>query len=1009
MLNSPHISASESNLKEKELIASFPVSATCSALKPKWLSKIANNRQHISHFISEIRAEKDFSISSLDGKNVNIETLTVIEKPRLSQEHLLNTISNLSLSLLVPPEPIEEIADTSSPPVQEKQLIQWLKEKGYTTLAERLAAQSGYPWDEIKTIRSPILIEQLVDLYLLCRYKEGDASRSSTERFLNFALNLAKMATATNVKSHYHHSKELVEDAKQVLGQLIFLINKDPALAIQAIETPHYNQILENLNNEFNIAIQEICHRLQDHYVAHYETRLQSPEIALHTMIPVEIAKALLTDIGTINVGIIDILSDIFLSAEEKHFDHEANLSYALKLLQRSPKLRADFETIHRPKNAKTPSNEVIRASLGLSPDDPINDVQARLTALIALLSHLRQGEDGSCFAVSLAIEILSAHLGFCLKDLCQLLHESKLTRHIKNARKDIPFVKRISDENINKTIIVDSSGCIIIEGQKRAELWEAPGIRAACTALGLKNGKEAILTVLQELSSTKEQQYEVSVKILLQKLSEYALALNKKKEAIGEIFAQACFAFSSQTSQPLLKVWENAIAGMAEAEEGSMIKTAILESTLDALQFKLGELHIPPSRLLQRFFLNIQKMLYERIRLQYDPTIRGKGEEDHISVGGFVLYQDSKRIDHAEAFRDFILNILLEVIKKIKSTQLSSEEINQLNETIDILTPYIDSTEFMGYLLAKYHPANTSAVQMLSKGLVPDYKNLEFTPWMTQTGNNSKAVLKVYLEADQPFTAERFVSGEAEEALANIIEMCKRMSEDEKKLFLENPNKLKPFCIHGKHRSPFMAGNPSLAKAWQQECPTTQWIKDYVLNPGKEIANATLDSVTKANLIERLRAILPEFLQADTADKCLTLIDQIPEPLTIQHYRQNILEICKRMHIKHAFNLDKIARQIDTALCQSLEPNLKKQLEDSAVHFADTNWSSETHDIHFCFAVNPGTGKLELWEVYSNGSHFNALDQNYWLFNQRWEFLTIPSELIRDDSLDLPDASSHA
>lgn len=1004
MLEGPSSPLSESGEKNEveERASSFSLSMTCSLLKPKWLAKITDRKHPLSSLMHQMLQEES---STRKKHRPDIPPLSLIDRLHIQQKDFLHAISNLSHPLFSPDSKNEDTSTVESnfKEMKEQQLIEWLKEKGYTNLAEKLALQKGSIWNQIKAIRSPILIEQLVDLHQLSDLKNVESEKR--EQLMDFAVNLAKMATASNLKGNYRHSHELAENAKQVLGQLIYLVNINPPLALAAIQAPHTNMAIENINKEFNISIQDLCYRLQSHYVAHYETQLQEPDVAIHHMIPVEIAKALLTDSGSINIGIIDILSDIFLSSEGHHLDHEANLSYALKLLQRSPKLRGEFDKIKAPNSSKMPSNDVIRASLGIETSQSISVYHTKLTALIALLSHLRQGDEGSCFAISLAIEILSAHLGCCFKDLRQLLQESKLSRQVQNVCKDIPFIKRISDENLEKLITVDHNGCILLKNRKGAEIWEAPGLQAACLSIGLKTPKQAIQAILSNLFDKTSQPMDCRINDLIKKLCEYAQQQGISQKPLGDLYSQACFAFSSQTSQPLLKIWENAIASMAEAEEGSMVKTAILESILDSLQFKLGELKIQPSRLLQRLFLNVQKQLYESIQLQYDPATRNHWDENsHMTQGGFVLYSHGKRIDNESLFRSFVQSTLSHVDQLLQTSQLKENERTELAKTIHILNTYLDSHDFMNYLLARYHPSNTTLVSQLKPNEALHYDTLSFTPWITQTGNNSKAVLKIYLETDNQITAERFVSKGAEEALTNIIEMCKRMSDEEKRLFVNNPNKLKPFCILGKHRLPFMAGNPSLATAWQKNQPTSDWIREFVINPGLDIANTPTDKTFHKQILDNLKSdIFPRFLSSQDILACLNLIKDIPEQITIQSYRKAIVAICQKVKGLHNPTINNLVRHIDTILCQSLEPTLKKKLEESAVHFADTNWCNGIHDIHFCFTVNPGTGQLELWEVYSNGSHLVALDQNYWLFNQKWEFLTIPEKLIPDDAYDLP------
>ncbi|MFI0434943.1 MAG: hypothetical protein ACH350_04340 [Parachlamydiaceae bacterium] len=992
---------SDSELEFNETYLSSLPSAGCSALKFKWLAKIAFNRQQVSTLMYKIIDEESARKGDALRHSSAIElppSCAFLDRMKHQRRNLLHSISNL----LLPPSPLPiEIADPSLSSTHQETipLVLWLKEKGYLELATKLQTHQGYPWDQFKKIRSPILIEQLVDLYLLCQHKH--LTEGQTERITEFTLYLANVATSSKEESLYSHSSEMINDTKHLFGQFIYLINQDPAIIIESIDKSNIKEVLESIRDAFDNKIQEVCETLQNHYLAHDATQLQDADAALHARIPIEIARALLTERGTINIGIIDLLSDIFLSHEKRQINHEINLAHALSLLQQSPKLRSEFEKINIPKSEKTPSQDVIRATLELSQEAQTTELDSRLTALIAILSHLRQGGDRSCFAVSLAIEMLSSHMGFCLKDLRQLLEEGKLSRRVNGVKKDIPFSKRINDKNLSKEISFNSRGDLLIGKEKKSPLWEAPGLIAACQAIGLEDPKITIQTMIANLPNLDRQKsHKMEIKTLILKICEESQSEHSSSKSLNTLFNQACFAFSSQTMQPLLKVWENAIANMAEAEEGSMIKRNIWESSLEELQFKLEKSSIPRSLPLQRFFLSIKKELINRIKLQYDPTICYSAEGNEQTVeGGFVLYNDQERIHDKESFRSFLQEIIRGADLAMCKADASEADMRSFDRAITLLFSYLESDDFIPYLLARYHPANDAAIKKASHRFPLDYGALQFTPWLTQIGNNSKALLRIYLESEKPIPSEEFTISGAEEALTKIIEMCKHMSREEKELHLNNPNKLKPLSILGKHRFPFMAGNPSLAKAWTQNCSTKTWIQEFVINPGNEIANTLIDETTKKQLIGRLHTILSQGLPYELAHTIFRQIQEIAGPMTIKEFRNEVLAIVLRISPSDRSGVEAMTRQIDTDLCRSLPQELRQTLEDSAVHFADTNWSREIQDIHFCFAVNPGTGQLELWEAKSDGSDLEALNQNYWLFNQKWEFLTLPEDLIPDDS----------
>jgi hypothetical protein len=961
----------------------------------QWLNYIQSLQMRITSLIHPFKSEESshsMEITSIESRDEIYKILDQLRIKKSSNKLKRNLPQELftSSSCHVSTRPTISSEETN--------YIYDLKKKGLQALVEKLEKHDGYPWNEIKTIRNSILIEQLTDLYQLCQAKHP-TSDASIKKILDFAIDLAKTAMAPSLTESYSHSNDVMNYTKHMLGRLIYLTNQNLSAVAKCIQTETPQNALIEIQNEFSVAIQNLSYQLQNYYAIHYETQLQSPELAFHTKIPSFIAEALLTDTGTINLGIIDLLAEKFLISDPP-INHQVNLAYGLHLLQYSPQLRNEFEKIRRPSSPNMPSNDVIRAVLGLSPEIEITDLHAKQTILTALLSHIRQGEAGSCFATSLANEILSAHLAFCLKDLTQIIQESKLTRTIKGVCKDIPFIKSIPDEDLTKKISIDRKGYVITHHKTQGPLWEAPGIQAACSSLAIKDVRKAVQALTHSFPFA-DKSYEIEIKEFIKMLCEYKTTLEPDKKAvIGTLYSQACFAFSAQTAQPLLKVWENAIANMAEAQEGGMIKTNILESILYALQFKLGEMKVPPSKMIKQLLQEIKKNLYARIQLQYDPLVKDSSIDDQQlkAKGGFVLYHKDQRFDNPQKFNLFLAEIIFQISKKAKTLNVTDEELKIINQFFDVLLPYLQSDEFMTRVLVKYHPSN--AVQLMVEP--HHYNNLKFTPWITRTGNNSKTVLEVYLEANQPIQTEKILSENLEERLNTIIKIGQRLSDVEKDSYLINPNKSSQLRIPGWHTGCLiLLGNHALMRAIKRDSSIEEWLEKFIKAPGKQVADSLMDSATRHQLLKQLsQSVLPNFLPKDKLIIFDQLAKELPENLSIKEYRNSLIQLCRKSpDLKPAFILDNMIRKLDTAIYQSLNPELKKHLENSALHLIDTNWCYNVHDIHLCAIVNPGTGELELWEAYSNSSHLTAINQKDWL--QEWEILMIPEKLIPNDPVD--------
>lgn len=837
---------------------------------------------------------------------------------------------------------------------------------------------------KIEKIRHPLLHAQIIELYKLCKKKK--IGSPFLEPYMDFAVDLA--LSSSQAKDH-------LEATQFTIGQLIYLVNKDPALAAKCF-TSNNNQTLTNVHNAFDGELKAMTQQLQDHIKAHQEVNIQAGIKVAQTKLPLILAQALLIDTGSINMGIIDAVSNELLPGKGLSNDHEKHMIHVLKTFRQSSKLREELANIQAPASTSMPSNDVIRAALGLPLQTIIDDTHAQQVAFYTLLSHLRQEGMRSCFATSLAIQALATHLSLTLKDFKQLLNESKLTRTINNVRCDIPFLRRIGDENIHRTLIINQDGQLIVEGKATGYLWKAPGIIAACQAIGIPNVKEAILKVITSLDGLDKEPQQITVKGLIKKLCVYSKTINHTEDLLlSDLNSKAQFALSSQTAaSPLLKVWENTIANMAEMHEESTVKSNIMQATLYALQLHLYHQKIPPSPVLKAYFQELRKDLLCSIELRYDPCIGDSSTSNTTyTEGAFILYSNEQRIDSAVLFNRFVQNLIEKGATTLESTH-SHVEIKILKE---LLQKHVDSDLFLPIVLATYHPTNEGIKD------INECDQRPITPWSTQCGNNSQAVIEVYLEA--AIDISRITCKTPQDVLHSLIEIGKKMSYDKKLSYTANTGKCSPIRIPGQHMFSLMLGHPSLSKAWMAKEDSAAWVKKFVLKPGQQVSSTRIDPLTKkqfnAALVHR---VLPNFVKEDVNGKIVGAFEKKAEglstTLSIKEYRNAIVELCQLF--MGTSSQEQLMKQIDAALWDSLEPKLKKQLTQATVHFADSNWCEETQglNIHFGCTVNPGTGELEICEIDSAGGNFSPLKIKDWTGEQGLELFVIPEELFPDDSV---------
>ena len=108
----------------------------------------------------------------------------------------------------------------------------------------------------------------------------------------------------------------------------------------------------------------------------------------------------------------------------------------------------------------------------------------------------------------------------------------------------------------------------------------------------------------------------------------------------------------------------------------------------------------------------------------------------------------------------------------------------------------------------------------------------------------------------------------------------------------------------------------------------------------------------------------------------------------TIKQFRKYLLKSTSPLTPETKLEVDKL-------IVETLPHDLKEKLNKTIIHFADTNLHSGMNDIHFCFIVNPGTGKIEVWQITDDNSKIMPLDQNLIVKNKTWEIYLYPDELI--------------
>ena len=886
--------------------------------------------------------------------------------------------------------------EKKSDTILSKEIYAHLIKCGYNLLAETLNKNKGAPWADIIKADSSLLMEQLTYIYQGVSAHSKDAS--SIKKMMSFCLAIIKNMPKKQGINFFNNNS--VEATNVFLGKLLFLADRSLDHTLQLINNNQIEASMALINVSFSEKIETITFQLADYEKQHRKCNLQDSTRAFATRLSIELGRILITEKGNLNTGILSVLNKKFLTESNMEIAYGKHIAYVLKQLEDSPKLRELINSIQKPSSIHTPSNHLIRIILGLPDNAQVTDMDTKIVALAALFSHLRQGQVGSCFATNAAIQMLTSHIDKCLTDFSELLQKSCLTRIINKRPMEFPFLMRMSDESLDKKIKINIEGKVT-NNKTSFQIWEAPGVQAACRAVGIHDLQKAVVGALSNLFMKQNIKLpiNISIKTLLEQMiinipSKPSDNINK----ISSLIERAYIAFESETHNPLLRMWENSIAGMAEARESGFLKQAIIQSIIEPIKEKLPTASLQGHRVSWDNFLSqITQALVQRIQLQFNPNIglQGLGADGHSTGGAFELYDrknsllpcDWKLVDRATSFQNFISSIVTKVQENLKERSQKNCEIFVV-ETMKKISNFIVSSQFFKEVVPRYSEANKKYPDILK---ILD--SLSHTPWRDKTGNDSSIVLSTYLERPIIDSQRKLFSPlKGKDLIMGLIDLGKMAPDYIKKSIEKNPQKRFPLITNGLHSFSILLGHPTFTQAWKSNSSTEKWVQDHIIAPGEAIAKSIATKETKENVITYInQTYIPKKDQV----KFTTNANLLGKSLTVQQFRNALIELIRSMATKAYTKIDSIILDLDAQLCiVALPNNDAKTLRNNIIHFADTNWNDGIHDVHFCWIFNVGSGLIEMWKRNDNGGSISSLDQKDWIINKTWECILETEDL---------------
>ncbi|MBA3603681.1 MAG: hypothetical protein H0W50_08585 [Parachlamydiaceae bacterium] len=798
----------------------------------------------------------------------------------------------------------------------------------------------------------------LEDIKALIKYKMDSSRQSQIIKFSNIFM--------CNYNQHLH-VLELHDNFSSYLGKIIYLIDRKPEVIIKIAEEYTFKKAIFELDQAFDATIREIKLKISQGDSILFNLNLQKEKIAKNIQLPIEIAQLLIPSTGVINYAIIPKITKEFITEKRPLKNYPNRINTSLNLIYNHEKIRKQIEGSTIPKNLDDPGASLIRISLMLPPEKELSNSDAIKTTLAAFLTHHRQGRSGSCFAAFLAIGLQNTRPEKAIHDFQNLIRDGKLTRSVEGKIYSFPYLLKMSQEELKYILLLDEAGTLDATiDQKKTMVWEIPSVIALCGFLGLKHPEEAIINWL------KTQNFQEGYKAFtLHQVIEGLCHSN----GIGEVDL-ASLAYCSLTSNLVLNSWEISLAGMAEAHTKSLLRNALIQTTLffiDKISKKTRNV-LDETQILT-LKATIEKLIHLHCRYLYDPAYL---PADNSKVpGAFILYDaynfpdfNWKRIDSIQEFQLFIKLMLEEAFRfqlKLGDSVISNQFIEQFTKEA---TP--------SHLLKKYHSEN---VTLLSKNI--PYSHFRYTPWITIVGNNPEMVLKVYNDSDAFLEVSTMQPQSPLSLLAMIHEKINGLSCEQKRKYLSNNENFIPIRIQGVHTFSLLPGHPTMKLFFKRDVEVKTLVQEKTFKPGLMASELFLSSLAREKILGlTYKQINDQALIGLLKQKFANEKVSIP---IIKFRHKLITELNDILPANISFS--KILREIDLIIIESLPTPICKLWEDSIIHFADSNWQYGGTDIHYGMGVNPGTGKLEILMVKDNYKIYSFLDQSKFFGNQSWEF----------------------
>lgn len=420
-----------------------------------------------------------------------------------------------------------------------------------------------------------------------------------------------------------------------------------------------------------------------------------------------------------------------------------------------------------------------------------------------------------------------------------------------------------------------------------------------------------------------------------------------------------------------LHEAYQHAIANMAENPIDGKMTRSIIKAVRQAMIPLLPPLSSQDQlHLLER----LKDHMLAQLRIVYDPSLIAPGSTTQKTPpkGGFVVHiaqtdddpQQWTRIDNPEAFTDYVCT--------------AAAAVTPSNIDRSYIDNVLKTGQFTADCLNAYRTEQGAPTAPLSA-----YRELKFTPWVSAVGGDTQSLRAIFEGQLRPLRS--ICAPNAEQLLIQLIDDLRqhpKIREDDLA-----PHTRIPVRIPNVHAFSLLPGHPSWVDSWREDAMDIRsWIQARVQTPGFAIAHSAVPESMQKKLVEfASEQLVPATKKRRFLSSCARLSTR-----SITEFRMALLRQVTTMRNSTIADQETVGEALDESIVNAMTLEMRQNLSQSTIHIADTNWGENSHDLHFCLIVNPGTAKLELWIIYEDGSLMRPVSQRRWVTQQPWQLLIL-------------------